>query len=72
MPFIDWLLRQRYRDDVVGCFARDASLDPDRPSGIRAWRKHLKERWACEVCVNALERAWVEFRIAKQLRLDFK
>jgi hypothetical protein len=80
MSFHNWLLKQNKRNDAIGDLARDALQEIDlkesssffSPTGIRAWRKHLEQHSACDECVDALEKAWVEFRIAKQLRLDCK
>lgn len=69
MLFTDWLLKQVYRDDIVGDFAKDASIDTRKPrNGIRVWNQHLKSMRANDLAFLALNRAWEEYKIAMLLR----
>lgn len=69
MLFTDWLMKQQYRDDMVGDLARDANLDTAKPrNGIRVWKQHLTAMRANELAFLALERAWEEFKVASLLR----
>lgn len=71
MSFTEYLIKQSYRDDKVGDLGRDVAIDKKRPpDGIRAWRQHLKDHTACEGAYDALEKAWVEYKIARVLQLS--
>jgi hypothetical protein len=70
MTFTHFLLSQSYRDDKVGLLARDALADASRPTkGIRPWRNYLKSVRASVWAIDALEKAWQEYRIAVVLKL---
>ena len=69
MSFNTWLKKQSDRDDPIGDFARDALQDPNKPTGIRQWRSHLQQCHACDGAVNAVERAYEEY---KQMRPSLK
>jgi hypothetical protein len=70
MNFTDYLVKQSYRDDIVGDLGKDVSMDTNRPSsGIRAWKRYLHEHCACDGAYDALDKAWAEFKIAVALKL---
>jgi hypothetical protein len=70
MLFTDWLLKQDYRDDMIGDLAKDASMDMNRPkNGIRVWNQHLRAMRANDLAFLALERAYEEYKISKLLRI---
>jgi hypothetical protein len=70
MLFTDWLLKQDYRDDMIGDLAKDCSMDINRPkNGIIVWRTHLRAMRANDLAFLALERAYEEYKISKLLRI---
>ena len=63
--FLAWLKTQVQRDDFVGDLAKDASRDPNAPSGRATkdqWRKHiLAVATNSAGALEALDDAWAEF-----------
>jgi uncharacterized protein YozE (UPF0346 family) len=62
--FIEWLVRQAYRDDPVGDIARDMLDDPQWPRHGRIladFSVYLGSVGASELALQALQQAWDEW-----------
>lgn len=69
ITFKKWLKLQEHRDDPVGDLAGDAARDKRRTPGntLGSWRWHLKYANAHPEALKALEKAWEEYEIEKQM-----
>jgi uncharacterized protein YozE (UPF0346 family) len=65
--FKAWLRTQRHRKDAIGDLARDAVQDRCWPRGSASLghlEKHLEKHDAMPAAIEALRRAWIEWREA--------
>lgn len=76
LRFEEWLTEQQNRKDVIGDFARMLELnDIHQQASRRKWDEH--RNWADVVIklaqpgyIDAFNRAWQEFLLAKKAALD--
>jgi hypothetical protein len=62
--FMEWLVRQAYRDDAVGDIARDLMEDPQTLWGVEKladFRAYLMSFNASQQALAALDQAWREW-----------
>jgi len=64
LTFIDWFVRQAYRDDPVGDSARDMLDDPHWPEQeaiLADYLDYLASVQASDLALQALQQAWEEW-----------
>jgi len=75
--FKTWLKKQKKRDNSIGDLAKDYIVDErclkesdeEGPKNtIESWREYLAGKDACEGAINALNKAWAEYKEGIWLR----
>jgi hypothetical protein len=61
--FREWLEAETSREDDIGRFARDVTVDTEAPQGDSrlVWEAHLKERGAGPGATLAFRDAWAQY-----------
>lgn len=65
MKFYTWLMKNRWRADLIGDIARDVHADARWPKTANAWAdvKEALPSTACDGARDALRAAWAEYEL---------